>query len=110
MKKLILSLFIGISILPIYSEPILSTSPIISEIVSTKVDYTQFPKKDVYLIKQVDGNKWSSAKKIGYYDADSNRMWIGGVDYNIHENRAYGQANDGRSEYQYEAGGYYFNL
>lgn len=64
----------------------------------------------VYLIKQVGGNAWSTTSYKAIYDSDANTITVGKFTYNIHENRAYGQENDGRSEYRYVAGNYYFNL
>lgn len=69
----------------------------------------------VYLIKQVGGNAWSNNPKSAYYSASENRIYISegnrkNQPYTVHENRAYGQDKDGRADYRYTAGGYYFNL
>lgn len=64
----------------------------------------------VYLIKQVGGDAWSKAAYTALYDSDRNVIKVGRFEYTVHENRAYGQERDGRSEYKYVAGGYYFNL
>lgn len=44
------------------------------------------------------------------YNANEGTIKVGKLVYTIHENRAYGQENDYRSEYRYVAGDYYFNL
>ena len=69
----------------------------------------------VYEIKQVGGNAWSSRTVSAYYSASENCIYVNegrrkNQPYSVIENRAYGQENDGRSEYKYYAGGYYFNL
>ncbi len=58
------------------------------------------------------GNAASSQAFTGYYDAANNKIKVGRFTYTVSENRAYGQANDYRSEYRYVAGpgDYYFNL
>lgn len=69
----------------------------------------------VYKIVQVGGNAWSNNAKSAYYSRSENCIYIDegqrkNQPYTVTNNRAYGQSNDGRAEYQYTAGGYYFNL
>lgn len=69
----------------------------------------------VYLVKQVGGYAWSNSPKSAYYSASENRIYIDegsrkNQPYTVYENRAYGQERDGRAEYRYTAGDYYFNL
>ncbi len=68
----------------------------------------------VYKVVQVGGT-WSRSPKSAYYSRSENCIYITegsrkNQPYTVTENRAYGQSNDGRAEYQYTAGGYYFNL
>ena len=69
----------------------------------------------VYKVVQVGGNSWSNSPKSAYYSRSENCIYVKegrreNQPYTITENRAYGQSNDGRAEYRYTAGGYYFNL
>lgn len=69
----------------------------------------------VYKVVQVGGNAWSSSPKDAYYSRSENCIYVNegrrkNQPYTISENRAYGQSDDGRAEYRYTAGGYYFNL
>lgn len=69
----------------------------------------------VYKVVQVGGNAWSTSSIGAYYSASENCIYVDegarkNQSYSVMENRAYGQSNDGRAEFRYEAGGYYFNL
>ena len=70
----------------------------------------------VYLVQQLrGGNAWSSSPKSAYYSASENRIYVNegsrkNQPYKVSENPAYGQEKDGRAEYRYTAGGYYFDL
>jgi len=69
----------------------------------------------VYKIVQVSGSAWSTSPKDAYYSRSENCIYVTegrqkNQPYSITENRAYGQSNDGRAEYRYTAGGYFFNL
>lgn len=72
-------------------------------------------KLTVYKVVQVGGNAWSTSPKDAYYSASENRIYVTegkrvNQPYNVTQNRAYGQDQDGRAEYRYTAGSYYFNL
>lgn len=64
----------------------------------------------VYLVKQVGGGVWSKSSISATYDSERNVIKVGKFEYTIHENRAYGQEKDGRAEFKYQAGNYFFNL
>ena len=69
----------------------------------------------VYKVVQVGGNAWSKSAVSAYYSASENCIYVNegrrkNQYYSVSENRAYGQEKDGRAEYRYYAGGYYFNL
>lgn len=69
----------------------------------------------VYKVVQVSGNAWSTSAKSAYYSASENCIYVTegrrvNQPYSVSENRAYGQSQDGRGEYKYTAGGYYFDL
>lgn len=69
----------------------------------------------VYKVVQTGGTSWSTNPKNGYYSPSENCIYVSegsraNQPYTVTENRAYGQLNDGRSEYRYTAGGYFFNL
>lgn len=69
----------------------------------------------VYKVVQVGGSAWSTSPVSAYYSSSENCIYVSegrrkNQPYTINENRAYGQPNDGRAEYRYVAGGYYFNL
>ena len=69
----------------------------------------------VYKVVQVGGNAWSNSPKSAYYSRSENCIYVNegrreNQPYTVTQNRAYGQSNDGRAEYRYTAGGYYFNL
>lgn len=69
----------------------------------------------VYKVVQVGGNAWSTSAYSAYYSRSENCIYITegrrqNQPYSVYENRAYGQSKDGRAEYRYTAGGYYFNL
>lgn len=69
----------------------------------------------VYLVKQVGGTSWSTSAVSAYYSRSENCIYVNegrrkNQPYTVHENRAYGQSNDGRAEYRYCASNYYFNL
>lgn len=69
----------------------------------------------VYKLVHVGGNAWSTSPKDAYYSRSENCIYVTegrrvNQPYSVTENRAYGQSNDGRADYRYTAGGYYFNL
>lgn len=69
----------------------------------------------VYKVVQVGGNAWSKSPKSAYYSSSTNCIYVTegrrvNQPYTVSENRAYGQENDGRGEFRYTAGGYYFDL
>ena len=69
----------------------------------------------VYKVVQVAGNKWSTSPKSAYYSPSENCIYVTegrreNQPYTVYENRAYGQSQDGRGDYHYTAGGYYFDL
>lgn len=69
----------------------------------------------VYSLVHISGTAWSSSPKSAYFSRSTNCIYvtennIKNIPYDVHENRAYGQDNDGRAAYRYVAGGYYFNL
>lgn len=69
----------------------------------------------VYKVVQVGGNAWTNSPKSAYYSSSENCIYVNegkrkNQPYSVSANRAYGQENDGRAEYRYTAGGYYFNL
>lgn len=108
MKKTFLALLIGL----FATMPMAATE---SSVESTsfsqnKKDYSELPKIKVYRIVQVGGSAWSKSSKDAYYDAQDNAIIVDGQPLTIHENRAYGQENDGRADYRYMAGDYFFNL
>lgn len=69
----------------------------------------------VYRVKHVGGNAWSSSPVSAYYSASENCIYVNegrrkNQPYTVYENRAYGQSQDGRGEFRYQASDYYFNL
>lgn len=64
----------------------------------------------VYLVKQVGGRAWSKSAVTAIYDSKEKTIKVGKFTYSINKNLAYGQSDDGRGEYMYVAGDYYFNL
>lgn len=69
----------------------------------------------VYKVVHVRGNAWSTSPKDAYYSKSENCIYVTEgkrvhQPYTVYENLAYSQSNDGRAEYRYTAGGYYFNL
>lgn len=69
----------------------------------------------VHKLVHVGRNAWSSSSVSAYYSSSENCIYVNegkrrNQSYTIFENRAYGQPNDGRAEYRYVAGEYYFNI
>lgn len=108
MKKIFLTMLIGLfAIMPMAAT---ESSVELTSFGQNKKDYSALPKITVYRIVQVGGTAWSKSSKEAYYDAQDNSIIVNGVALTIHENRAYGQENDGRADYRYQAGEYFFNL
>lgn len=68
----------------------------------------------VYKVVQVGGT-WSTSSKSAYYSASENCIYVNegkrkNQPYTVSKNLAYGQSDDGRANYHYTAGGYYFDL
>lgn len=69
----------------------------------------------VYNVVQVAGNKWSTSSKSAHYSPSENCIYVTegrrvNQPYTVFENRFFGQEQDGRADYHYTAGGYYFDL
>ena len=115
MKKLILicAMLVGglaLSLPPINATQVASTtSAYASELPDDARSIT------VYKVVQVGGAAWSTSPKDAYYSSSEKCIYVTegrrvNQPYSVFENRAYGQPNDGRAEYRYTAGGYYFNI
>ena len=65
----------------------------------------------VYLIVGANG---AGVPKKAQYSPSTNRIYIKEgkliMDYNVHENRHYGQEKDAKGAYKYTASNYYFDL
>ncbi len=112
MRKLFLvcALLIGSTVTSIF--PVIAAEATISSDRQLPDDAREIT---VFKLVHISGNAWSASKKTAYYSRSENLLYIDegqrkNQTYTVNENRAYGQSNDGRAEYRYTAGGYYFNL
>lgn len=69
----------------------------------------------VYKVVKVGGNAWSSSPVSAIYSRSENSIYVNegrrqNQPYTISANPAYKQQNDGRGEFRYRAGDYFFNL
>lgn len=108
MKKAILSTFCIAMFLESFAFEPMNTE--VSGIEITAAAENDCKEITVYTLTKVGQYGTSSKAYKGLYNAKTNELTVGRMTFSVHENMAYGQENDYRSAYRYQAGDYYFNL
>lgn len=109
MKKLVLIF----SLFAFSATPLLNAANLTTVIEFSSVhpgDHSNLKELTAYKVTQVGGTAWSKAPVTAYYDKSANELHVGKLFFSVTKNPAYGQEKDGRSEFKYVAGGYYFNV